>query len=145
MNVRPLNNWIQDYQYCTNIVFFVVDAKPGYIILLGREWIHANHCVPSTLYQQLQFWNGDKIKVVSADSHPFHFSCKKFLRILFTGNSCEFCCKFPISSKLVDILLWISKYAAKFASNFPSIRQESFSCEIFMRFILQVIFLQIIS
>ena len=37
----------------TNTVFFVVDAKPGYTILLGREWIYANQCVPSTLYQQL--------------------------------------------------------------------------------------------
>ena len=26
----------------TNTMFFVVDAKPGYTILLGREWIHAN-------------------------------------------------------------------------------------------------------
>ena len=33
----------------TNTVFFVVDAKLGYTILLGREWIHANQCVPSML------------------------------------------------------------------------------------------------
>ena len=26
----------------TNTVFFVVDAKPRYTILLGREWLHAN-------------------------------------------------------------------------------------------------------
>ena len=35
----------------TNIVFFVVDAKPGYAILLGKEWIHTNQCMPSTLHQ----------------------------------------------------------------------------------------------
>ena len=39
----------------TNMVFFVVDAKPSYAILLDRECIYANQCVPSTLYQQLQF------------------------------------------------------------------------------------------
>ena len=39
----------------TNTLFFVVDGRPGYTILLGREWIHANQCVPSTLHQQLQF------------------------------------------------------------------------------------------
>ena len=26
----------------TNTVFFVVNAKPGYSVFLGREWIHAN-------------------------------------------------------------------------------------------------------
>ena len=36
----------------TNTVFFVVDAKLRYNILLGREWIHANQCIPPT---QLQF------------------------------------------------------------------------------------------
>jgi hypothetical protein len=31
--------------------FFVVDIKGKYNILLGRDWIHANGCVPSTLHQ----------------------------------------------------------------------------------------------
>ena len=39
----------------SNIVFFVVDGRPGRTILLGREWIHVNQCMPSTLHQQLQF------------------------------------------------------------------------------------------
>ena len=43
----------------TNTVFFIVNAKPGYTVLLSREWIHANQCVPSTFHQQLQLWNGD--------------------------------------------------------------------------------------
>ena len=55
----------------TNNVFFVVDTKLGYTILLGRKCIHANQCVYSTLYQQLQFWNGDQVEVVDAD--PFLF------------------------------------------------------------------------
>ena len=35
----------------TNTIFFMVDAKSGYTILLGREWIHANQCVLSTFHQ----------------------------------------------------------------------------------------------
>jgi hypothetical protein len=31
--------------------FFVVDVKGSYNVLLGRDWIHANGCVPSTLHQ----------------------------------------------------------------------------------------------
>jgi hypothetical protein len=31
--------------------FFVVDVKGHYNVLLGRDWIHANECVPSTLHQ----------------------------------------------------------------------------------------------
>ena len=34
----------------TNNVFFVVDVKLGYTILPGKEWIHANQYVPSTLH-----------------------------------------------------------------------------------------------
>jgi hypothetical protein len=31
--------------------FFVVDVKGRYNVLLRRDWIHANECVPSTLHQ----------------------------------------------------------------------------------------------
>ena len=34
-----------------NNILFVVDAKPGYTILLGRVWIHANQWMPSTFDQ----------------------------------------------------------------------------------------------
>ena len=30
--------------------FFVIDGKGSYSLLLGRDWIHANCCVPSTMY-----------------------------------------------------------------------------------------------
>ena len=29
--------------------FFVVDGKGTYSLLLGRDWIHANCCIPSTM------------------------------------------------------------------------------------------------
>jgi hypothetical protein len=34
----------------TPTTFFIVDAKGKYNLLLGRDWIHANGCVPSTLH-----------------------------------------------------------------------------------------------
>jgi len=34
-------------------IFFVVDAKGEYGLLLGRDWIHANFCIPSTMHQSL--------------------------------------------------------------------------------------------
>ena len=47
--------------------FFVIDGKGSYSLLLGRDWIHANYCVPSTMHQCLIQWHGDDIEVVRAD------------------------------------------------------------------------------
>jgi hypothetical protein len=33
--------------------FFVVVVQGNYSVILGRDWIHANHCIPSTLHQFL--------------------------------------------------------------------------------------------
>ena len=33
--------------------FFVIDGKGSYSLLLGRDWIHANYSVPSTMHQCL--------------------------------------------------------------------------------------------
>jgi hypothetical protein len=33
--------------------FFVISSKSTYTILLGRDWIHANCCIPSTMHQCL--------------------------------------------------------------------------------------------
>ena len=30
--------------------FFIVNIKSTYTVLLGRDWIHANCCVPSTMH-----------------------------------------------------------------------------------------------
>ena len=48
--------------------FFVVESKGAYNVLLGRDWIHANCCVPSTMHQKILQWDGDKVEVVTADS-----------------------------------------------------------------------------
>jgi len=48
--------------------FFVVSGKGAYNLLLGRDWIHANCCIPSTMHQCLVQWIGDKIEIVPRDS-----------------------------------------------------------------------------
>jgi hypothetical protein len=47
--------------------FFVVNSKGSYTVLLGRDWIHANCCIPSTMHQCLIQWDGDEVEVVHAD------------------------------------------------------------------------------
>jgi hypothetical protein len=47
--------------------FFVVDVKGCYNVLLERDWIHANECVPSTLHQCVIQWIGDEVEVVQAN------------------------------------------------------------------------------
>ena len=48
--------------------FFVADVEGSYDLILGRDWIHANPCVPSSLHQFLIQWVGDSIEVVHADN-----------------------------------------------------------------------------
>jgi len=47
--------------------FFVVDVKGRYNILLGRDWIHANYCIPSTLHLCVIQWFGDDVEAIEAD------------------------------------------------------------------------------
>ena len=47
--------------------FFIVDSQSTYAVLLGRDWIHANCCIPSTMHQCLIQWDGDEVEVVHAD------------------------------------------------------------------------------
>jgi hypothetical protein len=49
------------------MAFFVVDVKGCYNMLLGRDWIHANGCVLSTLHQCIIQWIGDEVEVVQAN------------------------------------------------------------------------------
>ena len=47
--------------------FFIVNSKSTYTVLLGRDWIHTNCCIPSTMHQYLVQWDGDEVEVVPAD------------------------------------------------------------------------------
>jgi hypothetical protein len=51
--------------------FFVVEVQGNYNVILGRNWIHVNCCVPSTLYQFLIQWIDDEIEVVHADASAY--------------------------------------------------------------------------
>jgi hypothetical protein len=46
--------------------FFVADVEGHYSLILGRDWIYANQCIP-TLHQMLIQWVGDDIEQVHAD------------------------------------------------------------------------------
>ena len=48
--------------------FFVTEAQGNFSLILGRDWIHANQCVPSTLHQMLIQWIGDEVEIVYGDS-----------------------------------------------------------------------------
>jgi hypothetical protein len=48
--------------------FFVADVEGNYSLILGRDWIHASQCVPSTLHRILQQWVGDDVEQVHADA-----------------------------------------------------------------------------
>jgi hypothetical protein len=47
--------------------FFIIEVQGNYSVILGRDWIHANSCIPSTLNQFLIQWVGDDIEVVHTD------------------------------------------------------------------------------
>jgi hypothetical protein len=49
------------------MAFFMVDVQECYNVLLERDWIHFNECVPSTLHQCVIQWIGDEVEVVQAD------------------------------------------------------------------------------
>ena len=63
---------------------FVMDAKLGYSLLLRRDWIHSNMCVPSTLHQQLMFWNNGGVEVMLADQKPFLANVKVVEAMYYT-------------------------------------------------------------
>jgi hypothetical protein len=48
--------------------FFIVEVQGNYSIILGRNWVHTNHCIPSTLHQFLIQWIDDEIEVVHVDA-----------------------------------------------------------------------------
>jgi hypothetical protein len=43
------------------MAFFVADVQGSYNLIPGRDWIHANRCVPSNLHQFLIQWVGDAV------------------------------------------------------------------------------------
>jgi hypothetical protein len=50
------------------IMFFAVEVQENFSVILGRNWIHVNRCVPSTLHQFLIQWIDNEVEVVHADA-----------------------------------------------------------------------------
>lgn len=48
--------------------FFVAETQGNFSLILGRDWIHANQCVPSTLHQFLVQWVDDDVEIVHGDA-----------------------------------------------------------------------------
>jgi hypothetical protein len=48
--------------------FFVIEVQDNYSVILIHDWIHANHCIPSTLHQFLIQWINNEIEVVHMDT-----------------------------------------------------------------------------
>jgi len=51
--------------------FFIFEVQGNFNLILGRDWIHANQCVPSSLLQFLIQWIGDEFEVVHSDASSF--------------------------------------------------------------------------
>jgi hypothetical protein len=51
--------------------FFIIEVQGNYSVILGHDWIHTNHCIPSTLYQFLIMWIDDEIEVVHTDASAY--------------------------------------------------------------------------
>jgi hypothetical protein len=47
---------------------FVAETQGNFSLILGRDWIHANKCVPLTLHQFLIQWVGDEVEIVRGDA-----------------------------------------------------------------------------
>jgi hypothetical protein len=51
--------------------FFVIEVQDNYSVILIHDWIHANHCIPSTLHQFLIQWINNEIEVVHMDTSAY--------------------------------------------------------------------------
>jgi hypothetical protein len=51
--------------------FFVVEVQCNYSVFLGRDWIHTNQCIPSTLHQFLIQWIDDEVEVVHTNASAY--------------------------------------------------------------------------
>ncbi|CAL8992055.1 unnamed protein product [Prunus brigantina] len=55
------------------VAFYVVESSVDYNILLGRDWIHQFGCIPSSLFQLLFFWDGQRVSIHPPNS-PINLS-----------------------------------------------------------------------
>jgi hypothetical protein len=48
--------------------FFFINGKVSYNLLLGRDWIHVNYCIPFTMHQLIIQWKRDQVEIVPVDT-----------------------------------------------------------------------------
>ncbi|KZV53197.1 hypothetical protein F511_27563 [Dorcoceras hygrometricum] len=66
--------------------FFVVNSFANFQALLGRDWIHANQCIPSSMHQPLLFWKGDEVEIVEAGTQPFQANTSTVEARYYSGD-----------------------------------------------------------
>ena len=69
-------------------IFYMIDSKTSYKLLLGCPWLHEHGIVVSTIHQFLKYYLGDERKI-NGDVKPFtkaesHFADSKFFEEDFT-------------------------------------------------------------
>jgi hypothetical protein len=69
--------------------FFIAEEQGNYNTILSRNWIHANHYIPSTLHQFLIQLVGEEVEIMHADvrlalPHPI-----PHLRLTTTSTACR--------------------------------------------------------
>ncbi|CAL8988464.1 unnamed protein product, partial [Prunus brigantina] len=69
IGVLPLKITVADQTRIS--AFYVVESSVDYNILLGRDWIHQAGCIPSSLFQLLFFWDGQRVSIHPDDERPF--------------------------------------------------------------------------
>jgi hypothetical protein len=90
--------------------FFIINSKSTYNILVGRDWIHANCCIPSTMHQCLIQWDGDEVEVVHAnDSIKISHAAMSIWDVedqeLISGISLEGCNRIEATKNGVRLVL----------------------------------------
>ncbi|KAL3533165.1 hypothetical protein ACH5RR_006686 [Cinchona calisaya] len=65
----------------------VETVSSSYNALLGKDWIRAAGCIPSSLHQMLLFPNRDEAKIVKADLKPFMAGVQGTERVYFVETS----------------------------------------------------------
>jgi hypothetical protein len=90
--------------------FFIINSKSTYTILLGRDWIRANCCIPSTMHQCLIQCDGDVVEVVQADdsieiSHATMSIWDAEDQELISGISLEGCDRVEATKNRVRLVL----------------------------------------
>ncbi|CAL8162371.1 unnamed protein product [Prunus armeniaca] len=69
IEVLPLKITVADQTRVA--AFYVVESSMNYNILLGCDWIHQSGCIPSSLFQLLFFWDGQRVSIHPANTKPF--------------------------------------------------------------------------